>query len=82
MQAELGFSPGSLSWIFNAYVIAFGGLLLGGRLSDLRRPAHLLGRLRQSTPVHLQIFCTRLFVLPHAFILNIRLSPRHKTRSG
>ncbi len=36
IQTELGFSPSGLSWIFNAYVIAFGGLLLlGGRLSDL-----------------------------------------------
>lgn len=36
MQAELGFTSESLSWVFNAYVIAFGGLLLlGGRLSDL-----------------------------------------------
>ncbi|GAA1599979.1 MFS transporter [Kribbella sancticallisti] len=36
MQAELGFTPGNLSWVFNAYVVAFGGLLLlGGRLSDL-----------------------------------------------
>lgn len=36
MQADLGFTPGSLSWVFNAYVVAFGGLLLlGGRLSDL-----------------------------------------------
>ncbi|MFI7065166.1 MFS transporter [Kribbella sp. NPDC050124] len=36
MQAELGFTPRNLSWVFNAYVVAFGGLLLlGGRLSDL-----------------------------------------------
>ncbi|MEV2253747.1 MFS transporter [Streptomyces sp. NPDC050147] len=36
MQRELGFSQGELQWVFNAYVIAFGGLLLlGGRLSDL-----------------------------------------------
>ncbi|WP_280494800.1 MFS transporter [Nocardia asiatica] len=36
MQAELGFSQENLSWVFNAYVVAFGGLLLlGGRLSDL-----------------------------------------------
>ncbi|MEU9558274.1 MFS transporter [Streptomyces fumanus] len=36
MQKELGFSQGELQWVFNAYVIAFGGLLLlGGRLSDL-----------------------------------------------
>ncbi|MGW6913323.1 MFS transporter [Kitasatospora sp. NPDC054939] len=36
MQTALGFSPENLSWVFNAYVVAFGGLLLlGGRLSDL-----------------------------------------------
>jgi EmrB/QacA subfamily drug resistance transporter len=36
IQANVGFTPDSLSWVFNAYVIAFGGLLLlGGRLSDL-----------------------------------------------
>ena len=36
MQSDLGFSQEGLTWVFNAYVIAFGGLLLlGGRLSDL-----------------------------------------------
>ncbi|MFB7134792.1 MFS transporter [Streptomyces sp. NPDC056237] len=36
MQTDLGFSQENLSWVFNAYVVAFGGLLLlGGRLSDL-----------------------------------------------
>jgi EmrB/QacA subfamily drug resistance transporter len=36
IQADVGFSPDGLSWVFNAYVIALGGLLLlGGRLSDL-----------------------------------------------
>ncbi|SDO58117.1 MFS transporter [Lentzea jiangxiensis] len=36
IQADLGFSQEDLSWVFNAYVVAFGGLLLlGGRLSDL-----------------------------------------------
>ena len=36
MQVDLGFTPQDLSWVFNAYVVAFGGLLLlGGRLSDL-----------------------------------------------
>ncbi|GGM18694.1 MFS transporter [Nakamurella endophytica] len=36
MQTDLGFSPDTLSWVFNAYVIALGGLLLlGGRLADL-----------------------------------------------
>jgi EmrB/QacA subfamily drug resistance transporter len=36
IQADVGFTPESLSWVFNAYVVAFAGLLLlGGRLSDL-----------------------------------------------
>ncbi|WP_104168859.1 MFS transporter [Arthrobacter sp. SX1312] len=36
MQEDLGFSQENLSWVFNAYVVALGGLLLlGGRLSDL-----------------------------------------------
>src|SRR5687768_8255334 len=36
IQTDLGFSPENLSWVFNAYVVALGGLLLlGGRLSDL-----------------------------------------------
>ena len=36
IQGDLGFTPESLSWVFNAYVVALGGLLLlGGRLSDL-----------------------------------------------
>ena len=36
IRTDLGFAPGDLSWVFNAYVVAFGGLLLlGGRLSDL-----------------------------------------------
>ncbi|WP_305094007.1 MFS transporter [Prescottella sp. R16] len=36
MGDDLGFSQENLSWVFNAYVVAFGGLLLlGGKLSDL-----------------------------------------------
>jgi len=39
IQGALGLSQSGLSWIFNAYVVAFGGLLLlGGRLSDLLGP--------------------------------------------
>lgn len=35
IQRDLGFTAESLSWVFNAYVVAFGGLLLlGGKLSD------------------------------------------------
>jgi EmrB/QacA subfamily drug resistance transporter len=35
----LGFSDGALSWVVNAYTLAFGGLLLlGGRVADLTGP--------------------------------------------
>src|ERR1700757_2248246 len=35
IQADLGFTAGSLSWVMNSYLIAFGGLLLlSGRLGD------------------------------------------------
>ncbi|MGC1210296.1 MAG: MFS transporter [Micromonospora sp.] len=44
MRADLGFSPEDLSWVFNAYVVAFGGLLLlGGRLSDLLGARRVFG---------------------------------------
>jgi len=36
MQTDLGFTQENLSWVFNAYVVALGGLLLlGGKLSDV-----------------------------------------------
>ncbi|MCX5196242.1 MFS transporter [Streptomyces sp. NBC_00249] len=36
VQNDLGFSPAGLSWVVNAYLIAFGSLLLlAGRLGDL-----------------------------------------------
>lgn len=36
IQRELGISPANLPWVINAYILAFGGLLLfGGRLGDL-----------------------------------------------
>ncbi|MFD4941800.1 MFS transporter [Streptomyces sp. NPDC058239] len=36
VQEDLGFSPAGLSWVVNAYLIAFGSLLLlAGRLGDL-----------------------------------------------
>lgn len=46
MKDDLGFSDGSLSWVVNAYLIAFGGLLLlAGRLGDLfgQRRIFLIG---------------------------------------
>ncbi|MFD4569553.1 MFS transporter [Streptomyces sp. NPDC058467] len=36
IQQDLGFSPTGLSWVLNAYTLAFGGLLLlGGRVGDI-----------------------------------------------
>jgi EmrB/QacA subfamily drug resistance transporter len=46
IQTDLGFSQSSLAWVVNAYLIAFGGLLLlAGRLGDLisRRGVFLVG---------------------------------------
>jgi MFS family permease len=44
LQRALGFDAAGLQWIFNAYVVAFGGLLLlGGRLADLFGPRKLFG---------------------------------------
>src|SRR5687767_2246829 len=46
IQDDLGFSQASLAWVVNAYLIAFGGLLLlAGRLGDLigRRRIFLIG---------------------------------------
>jgi EmrB/QacA subfamily drug resistance transporter len=46
IQEDLGFSQSSLAWVVNAYLIAFGGLLLlAGRLGDLisRRGMFLAG---------------------------------------
>ena len=36
IQNDLGFTPSSLAWVVNAYLIAFGGLLLlAGRFGDI-----------------------------------------------
>ncbi|MFL5871370.1 MAG: DHA2 family efflux MFS transporter permease subunit [Solirubrobacterales bacterium] len=46
IQGDLGFSQSNLAWVVNAYLIAFGGLLLlAGRLGDLigRRRIFLSG---------------------------------------
>jgi MFS family permease len=46
IQEDLHFSTSSLAWVVNAYLIAFGGLLLlAGRLGDLlgRRNVFLAG---------------------------------------
>ncbi|MET9677043.1 MFS transporter [Streptomyces sp. NPDC006482] len=46
IQSDLGFTPVGLSWVVNAYLIAFGSLLLlAGRIGDLigRKRMFLLG---------------------------------------
>ncbi|MFE1884244.1 MFS transporter [Streptomyces diastatochromogenes] len=46
IQRELGFSSANLTWVINAYAVAFGGLLLfGGRLGDVygRRTVLIVG---------------------------------------
>src|SRR6187431_3495426 len=46
IQEDLGFSQGNLAWVVNAYLIAFGGLLLlAGRIGDLigQRKVFLIG---------------------------------------
>jgi EmrB/QacA subfamily drug resistance transporter len=46
IQQDLGFSTSTLSWVLNAYILTFGGiLLLGARAGDLfgRRRVFLLG---------------------------------------
>jgi EmrB/QacA subfamily drug resistance transporter len=46
IQSDLGFTQSSLAWVVNAYLIAFGGLLLlAGRFGDLigRRSIFLVG---------------------------------------
>ena len=56
IQDDLDFTQSSLAWVVNAYLIAFGGLLLlAGRLGDL------VGRRR--------IFMAGLFVFTAASLL-------------
>ena len=46
IQDDLGFSQSNLAWVVNAYLIAFGGLLLlSGRIGDLigQRRIFLIG---------------------------------------
>ena len=46
IQSDLGFTSSGLAWVINAYLIAFGGLLLlAGRLGDIvsRRGIMLTG---------------------------------------
>ena len=53
IQSDLGFSQSNLTWVVNAYLIPFGGLLLlAGRLGDLigRRTMFLVGLVVFTSP--------------------------------
>ena len=61
IQDDLGFSQSSLAWVVNAYLIAFGGLLLlAGRLGDL------IGRKTSSWPASRVFTVASLAVRPRA----------------
>ena len=58
IQEDLGFSSSDLAWVVNAYLIAFGGLLmLAGRLGDLIGRAHDLPR--RAGRVHRRVAAVR-----------------------
>ena len=54
IQADLGLSPAALTWVVNAYVLTFGGLLLlSGRAADLfGRRRMFVGRVGHVHPRH------------------------------
>ena len=54
IQRDLGFSQSSLAWVVNAYLIAFGGLLL------LAGPPRRPGRPQRVFLVGLAVFTARL----------------------
>ena len=56
IQSDLGFSQSSLAWVVNAYLIAFGGLLLlAGRLGDLVPPRNFFAGLGVFTAASLSV---------------------------
>jgi len=67
IQASLGFTPATLSWVQNTYTLAFGGfLLLGARAGDI------LGR-RRMFIAGLAIFTLALISARYLFTRNSHL---------
>ena len=78
IQDDLGFAQSDLAWVVNAYLIAFGGLLLlAGRLGDLigRRRVFLTG---------LALFTTASLLCgladSQAMLIGARFAPGHRRR--
>src|SRR5258708_29294903 len=76
IQRDLGFSQSSLAWVVNAYLIAYGGLmLLAGRLGDLiGRRRVLLSGLALFTAASLlcAVSVSQPILVPARFLLGVR----------
>ena len=77
IKRDLGFSQSNLAWVVNAYLIAFGGLLLlAGRIGDLigQRRIFLIG---------LSVFTTAslLCAISQTCLLYTSPSPRDRQKS-
>jgi MFS family permease len=70
MRQDLGFSGADAQWIFNGYMLAFGGLLLlSGRAADLLLGLFVVAERRSRAPlVPLGAFRERAVVGPNAAI--------------
>jgi MFS family permease len=84
IERDLGFSQPNLAWVVNAYLIAFGGLLLlAGRLGDLggRKRVFIAG-LTVFTAASLWCGLAFLPITVTIAAVSLGLAPRFSTRFG